>query len=115
MFPPSPFRLVLDLSSPLSRCLSTGPKRSSVGRSSVSAGFEVVRVSGLYAGPLGNWAPSRPLGFPGGRTGFRPRDCALLRPALGRILPALLSPVNGQIEQVVVVVHYLDAACGRPI
>src|ERR1035441_1077431 len=66
-------------------------------------------------GATGRWGSARPLWFPGGRAGFSPRDGALLRPARRRVLPRLLTPVDAQVEQVVVVIHHLDAATRRPI
>src|SRR5580658_84378 len=72
-------------------------------------------MPGLYARPLGDGSSARPLWFPGGRAGFGPRNCALLGPTCGRVLPRLLPPVDGQVEQVIVVIHHLDTAACRPI
>src|ERR1700730_537548 len=73
---------------------------------SAPAGSQVVRIPGLQAGPLG-----------GGTSigtdillAFKP-----LWPAGRRVLPRLLSPVDGQVEQPVAVIHRLDAAYRRPV
>jgi hypothetical protein len=41
--------------------------------------------------------------------------CKPLRPAGRRVLPRLLPPVDGQVDQPVAVVHRLDAAPRRPV
>src|SRR5207237_3896045 len=66
----------------------------------------VVGVPGLEARPLGDGASIATVGV----LAFR-----LLWPAGGRILPRLLPPVDGQVEQPIAVIHRLDAAPGRPV
>src|ERR1035441_3029658 len=85
------------------------------GPGSASNDSQVIRISGLHAGPLGNGASTRPLWFPGGGAALGSRDGALLRPASRRVLPWLLPPVDGQVKQVIVVIHHLDTACSRPV
>src|SRR5580658_8647372 len=76
------------------------------GMGSAPGGPEVVGPPGLQARPLG-----------GGTSvgtevllAFKP-----FWPAGRRVLPCLLPPVDGQIEQPVAVVHRLDAAPRRPV
>src|ERR1017187_1747892 len=70
------------------------------------SGAEVVGASGLQAGPLGGGTS---IGT-GNLLAFKP-----LWPAGRRVLPRLLPPVDGQVEQPVAVVHRLDAAPRRPV
>src|SRR5262245_16655593 len=73
---------------------------------SAFAGSEVVGMPGFQARPLGGGAsvgPHAMLAFPP------------LWPAVGRVLPCLVPPVDSQIEQPVAVVHRLDAAHPGPI
>src|SRR6202043_3361073 len=72
----------------------------------VLAGAQIVGIPGLQARPLG-----------GGTSigtdillAFKP-----LWPAGRRVLPRLLTPVDGQVEQPVAVVHRLAAAPRRPV
>src|SRR5579864_5894606 len=69
-------------------------------RGSAPAGAQVVRMSGLQARPLGDGTSIGTVRM----AAFRP-----LRPAGRRVLPPLLPPVDGQVEQPVAVVHRLDA------
>src|SRR3954447_10053815 len=68
---------------------------------------EVVVASGLDPRPLGGWAAVQPelatFGTPA------------LRPALGRVLPELLTAVGRQVEQSVRWRHYFVAAAGGPV
>src|ERR1700723_505160 len=68
---------------------------------STSAGAEIVRMPGLHARPLNDGASIRTVIM----FAFR-----LLRPADGRVLPPLLPPIDGQVEQTVTVVHCFDTA-----
>src|ERR1035438_7107598 len=70
------------------------------------SGAEVVGASGLQAGPLGGGTS---IGT-GNLLAFKP-----LWPAGRRVLPRLLAPVDGQVEQPVAVIHRLDAASRRPV
>src|ERR1017187_1732084 len=79
-----------------SRCFNTGR----------AGGVEVVGMPGLQARPLGkgtSFGTHRVLAF------------WLLRPAGRRILPPLLPPVDGQVEQPIAIVHRLHAAYRRPV
>src|ERR1017187_9651732 len=70
------------------------------------SGAEVVGASGFEAGPLGGGTS---IGT-GNLLAFKP-----LWPASRRVLPCLLAPVDGQVEQPVAVIHRLDAASRRPV
>src|SRR5262245_51964202 len=63
-------------------------------------------MPGLQAGPLNNGTSIDAVLV----RAFRP-----FRPAVRRVLPRLLSPVDGQVEQPVAIVHRLDAAPRRPV
>src|ERR1017187_264650 len=72
-------------------------------------------MPGLEARPLGDGASLRPHWhrWPIGRAAFSPRDGAVLWPTGGRVLPLLLAPIDGQVEQSIAVIHRLYAAnCG---
>src|SRR5947209_10272698 len=73
-------------------------------RFSAAAGSQIVRIPGLEARPLGSGTSvySELL------LAFKP-----LWPARRRVLPHLLPPVDGQVEQPVAVIHRLDAADRR--
>src|SRR5580765_277774 len=89
-----------------SRSRRAGASRCGAGTKSAPAGSQVVRIPGLQARPLGGGTSIGThtlLAFPP------------LWPADGRVLPSLLPPVDGQVEQPVVVVHRLDAAHPRPV
>src|SRR5262249_18010032 len=76
------------------------------GSGSAPAASEVVGISGLQAGPLGGGTSINAeilLAFES------------LRPAGRRVLPGLLPPVDGQVEQAIAVVHRFDAAPRRPV
>ena len=73
---------------------------------SAPAGSQVVGIPGLQARPLG-----------GGTSigteillAFKP-----LWPAGRRVLPRLLPPIDGQVQQPIAVIHRLDAATCRPV
>jgi len=76
---------------------------------------EIVGASGFESRPLCDRTSARPFRLPGGRAGARPCVRALSRPASGRVFPRLLATEHRQIEQVIAVIHYLDAARGRPV
>ena len=82
---------------------------------SAPVGSQVVRTSGLQAGPLGDGASARPHWLPSGRAAAGSRVGTLLWPAGGRVLPLLLSSVHSEVHERVAVVHCLDAAEGRPV
>src|SRR5580704_16117244 len=69
--------------------------------SSAAAGSQVVGMPGLQARPLDNGASIVTVAV----LAFRP-----LRPAGRRVLPTLLPPKDGQVEQRVAIAHHLDAA-----
>src|SRR5712692_5390531 len=73
---------------------------------SAPAGSQVVRIPGLQAGPLGGGTS---IGT-GNLLAFKP-----LWPAGRRVLPRLLPPIDGQVEQPIAVIHRLDAAHRRPV
>ena len=74
--------------------------------SELKAGSQVVRIPGLQARSLGSGTPvDTDMLF-----AFEP-----LWPAGRRVLPRLLPPVDGQVEQPVAVVHRLNAAPRRSI
>src|SRR5580698_9197001 len=75
-------------------------------RGSALAGSQVVGIPGLQPGPLDDGTTFSPVTV----LAFRP-----LWPASRRVLPALLPPVDGQVEQPVAVIHRLDAAPRRPV
>src|SRR5438132_6733168 len=81
-------------------------RRTLGGRGSAPAGSQVVRIPGLQARPLGGGTS---IGT-GNLLAFKP-----LWPAGRRVLPRLLPPVDGQVEQPVAVIHRLDAASRRPV
>src|SRR5262249_42818971 len=83
--------------------------------SSALAAAQVVGASGFESRPLGYRASARPLWLPSGRAAASARVGALLWPVGGRVLPLLLSPVDGQIEQVIAVIHHLDASRSGPV
>src|ERR1022692_1342075 len=69
-------------------------------------GAEAVRIAGLQAGPLGD------------RTSISTVIVLAFRslwPAGRRVLPPLLSPIDGQVEQSIAVIHRLYAAPRRPV
>ena len=70
------------------------------------AGSQIVGMPCLQARPLGDGASVVTVVVPA----FRP-----LRPAGRRLLPPLLPPVDGQVEQRVAIAHRLDAATRRPV
>src|SRR3982074_278512 len=75
-------------------------------RVSGPSGSQVVRIPGLQARPLGGGTSigtDTLLAFPP------------LWPAGRRVLPRLLPPVDGQVEQPIAVIHRLDAASRRPV
>ncbi len=72
-------------------------------------------MPGLQAGPLGDGAADPRRSRPGAVGTKRMRTFRPLWPAGRRVLPRLLSPVDGQVEQPVAVVHRLDAAPRRPV
>ncbi len=71
-----------------------------------SAGSQVVRIPGLHSRPLDDGASIDPVRV----LAFRP-----LRPTGRRVLPRLLPPVDGQVEQPIAVTQRLDAASRRPV
>src|SRR5579863_8317706 len=78
----------------------------SANRPSARAGTQIVRMSGLQAGPLGNRAPISAVTVLPVRT---------LRPAGRRILPPFLPPIDREVEQRIAVAHPFDAAPRRPV
>ena len=76
------------------------------GPKSAPAGSQVVRMPGLQARPLGGGTS---IGT-GNLLALKP-----LWPAGRRVLPRLLPPVDGHVEQPVAVIHRLDAAYRRPV
>src|ERR1035438_3712906 len=66
-------------------------------------GVEVVGASRFEAGPLS------------GGTSVATHNLLAFKPAGRRVLPLLLPPVGGQVEQPVAVIHRLDAAAGSPV
>src|SRR6185437_10339455 len=89
----------------------------SLGLRRSAAGGEVVRAPGRDSRPLGDGASARPLRHrrPVGRAAVGPGDGALLWPAGRRVLPRLLTAVDGQVHQRVAVVHRLGAAALGPV
>jgi transposase len=76
---------------------------------------ESVGASRLQTGPLCDGASAWPFWFPSGRAATTPGVGALLWPPGRRVLPWLLTPVDSQIEQVIIVIHHLDPAARRPV
>jgi hypothetical protein len=76
------------------------------GRPSAPACSQVVGIAGLQARPLDDGTSIDTVRV----FAFR-----LLWPAGRRVLPRLLPPIDGQVEQPVAVVHCLDAAPRRPV
>src|ERR1700733_8121883 len=73
---------------------------------SAPADSQVVRMPSLQARPLG------------GGTSIGTDSLLALKPlwpALRRVLPHLLPPVDGQVEQPIVVIHRLHPATDRPV
>src|ERR1700674_1831790 len=95
---------------PAARLRASPPRRGLWARSrgfgrrgSAPTGSEVVRIPGLQSRPLGG----------GTSIGTQRVHNVPLRPAGRRVLPRLLPPVDGQVEQPIVVIHHLDATnCG---
>ena len=83
-----------------------GPFRQSKLEKSAVAGSQVVRIPGLQARPLDDGTSIDAVRV----HAFRP-----LWPASRRVLPRLLPPVDGQVEQPIAVIHRLDAAPRRPV
>ena len=87
---------------PGSACTS----RCGAGTESAAASAQIVRMPGVEARPLGD----------GTSIGTEVLlACKPLWPAGRRVLPLLLPPVDGQVEQPVAVIHRLAAASRRPI
>src|SRR5215831_4600581 len=82
---------------------------------SPTAGDQIIGMAGFESRPLRDRSSARPLWFPSRGATASPGVGALLRPAGRRVLPLLLSPVYGQIEQVIAVIHHLDASRGGPV
>src|ERR1700720_2412014 len=82
------------------------PKAACSALRSVLASAQIVRMPGLQARPLGGGTS---IGT-GNLLALKP-----LWPAGRRVLPRLLPPVDGHVEQPVAVIHRLDAAYRRPV
>src|SRR5579862_729221 len=79
------------------------------------AGAKVIGTSGFESRPLRDRASAGPHWLPSRRAAVSSGVGALLRPAGRRVLPLLLPPVDGQVQQVIVVIHHLYPAGCRPI